>query len=85
MIQVLQLILALSFLVVIHEFGHFAFARMFGVRVDKFYMFFNYKFSLFRAKKFNGKWHVRFFAPNVTEVMIYFFLSAMIYLPKSNR
>ncbi|MBO7501912.1 MAG: RIP metalloprotease RseP [Paludibacteraceae bacterium] len=67
MIQVLQLILALSFLVVIHEFGHFAFARIFGVRVDKFYMFFNYKFSLFRAKKFNGKWHVRFFAPNVTE------------------
>jgi len=67
MIQLLQLILALSFLVVIHELGHFAFARLFGVRVDKFYMFFNYKFSLFRAKKFDGKWHVRFFAPNVTE------------------
>ena len=57
MIQVIQLILALSFLVVIHEFGHFLFARLFKVRVEKFYMFFNPKFSLFRAKKFNGKWH----------------------------
>lgn len=67
MIQVLQLILALSFLVVIHEFGHFCFARLFGVRVEKFYMFFNYRFSLVRAKKFDGRWHVRFFAPNTTE------------------
>ena len=63
--QWLQLILALSFLVVIHELGHFLFARLFKVRVEKFYMFFNPKFSLIRAKKINGKWQVKFFAPNV--------------------
>lgn len=67
MIQVVQLILALSFLVVIHEFGHFLFARLFKVRVEKFYMFFNPRFSLFRAKKFDGKWHFAFCAKNVEE------------------
>ena len=67
MIQAIQLILALSFLVVIHELGHFMFARLFKVRVEKFYMFFNPKFSLMRAKKFDGKWHVKFFAKNVEE------------------
>ena len=66
-IQWIQLILALSFLVVIHELGHFSFARLFKVRVEKFYMFFNWKISLFRAKKFDGKWHVKFFAPNDDE------------------
>ena len=64
MIQALQLILALSFLVLIHELGHFTFARIFGVRVEKFYMFFNPKFSLLRFKKFDGKWHFKFFAKN---------------------
>ena len=63
--QWIQLILALSFLVVIHELGHFLFARLFKVRVEKFYMFFNPKFSLIRAKKINGKWHVKLFASNV--------------------
>lgn len=66
-IQILQLILALSFLVIIHEFGHFTFARLFHVRVEKFYLFFNPRFSLFRAKKFDGKWHVRLLAPNTVE------------------
>lgn len=68
--QWLQLILALSILVVIHELGHFCFARIFKVRVEKFYMFFNPKFSLVRAKKINGKWQVRFFAPNVEPAMV---------------
>ena len=63
--QWLQLILALSILVMIHELGHFLFARLFKTRVEKFYMFFNPKFSIIRAKKINGKWQVRFFAPNV--------------------
>jgi len=66
-IQWIQLIIALSFLVVIHELGHFTFARLFDVRVEKFYMFFNWKFSLFRAKKFDGKWHVKLFAKNDDE------------------
>ena len=51
----------------IHELGHFTFARIFGVRVEKFYMFFNPKFSLLRLKKFDGKWHVKFFAKNEDE------------------
>lgn len=67
MIQALQLILALSFLVIIHEFGHFFFARLFGVRVEKFYMFFDYKISLVKAKKYEGKWHFRFFSPITDE------------------
>ncbi|MBQ4395820.1 MAG: RIP metalloprotease RseP [Paludibacteraceae bacterium] len=67
MIQALQLILALSFLVLIHELGHFTFARIFKVRVEKFYLFFNPKFSLARFKKFNGKWHAKFFAKNEDE------------------
>ena len=65
LIKALQLILSLSILVFLHEFGHFFFARLFKVRVEKFYMFFNPKISLLRAKKINGKWQVRFFAPNV--------------------
>ena len=64
MIQAIQLILALSFLVLIHELGHFTFARIFHVRVEKFYMFFNPRFSLLRVKKIEGKWHVKFFAKN---------------------
>lgn len=65
MIQALQLILALSFLVVIHELGHFTFAKIFHVRVEKFYMFFNPWISLIRAKKFNGRWHFAFFSKNL--------------------
>ena len=67
LIRILQLILSLSLLVMIHELGHFTFARIFGVRVNKFYMFFNPQFSLIRLKKINGKWQVRFFAKNVKE------------------
>lgn len=67
MIQAVQLILALSFLVLIHELGHFTFARIFHVRVEKFYMFFNPWISLVRAKKFEGRWHFKFFAGNEDE------------------
>jgi len=52
LIKVLQLILSLSILVVIHEFGHFAAAKIFKTKVEKFYLFFNPWFSLF---KFNYK------------------------------
>lgn len=61
----IQLIVALSLLVMIHELGHFLFAKLFKVRVEKFYMFFNPQISLFRAKKFGGKWHFKFFSKNV--------------------
>ena len=49
-IKTLELILALSILVVFHELGHYTFARLFGVWVEKFYMFFNYKFSILKWK-----------------------------------
>ena len=67
MIQAIQLILALSFLVLIHELGHFTFARIFKVRVEKFYMFFNPWLSLIRFKKFDGKWHVKVLSRNEDE------------------
>ena len=41
LIKALQLILALSVLIVVHELGHFLFAKMFGIRVDKFFLFFD--------------------------------------------
>lgn len=66
-IKALQLVLSLSLLVVLHELGHFAFARLFKVRVEKFYMFFNPSFSLVRFKKINGKWQVKCFSPNLPE------------------
>lgn len=50
MIKAAQLILSLSILVVLHEFGHFLPAKFFGVRVEKFYLFFDPKFSLFKTK-----------------------------------
>ena len=53
-IRALQLILALSLLVLVHEFGHFLFARLFKVRVEKFYLFFDWKFSLFKWKPKNS-------------------------------
>ena len=61
----IQLIVALSLLVIIHEFGHFLFAKLFKVRVEKFYMFFNPQVSLFRAKKVDGKWRFKFFSKNL--------------------
>ncbi len=51
LIKAAQLILSLSILVVLHEFGHFMFARLFKTRVEKFYLFFNPWFSLFKVKK----------------------------------
>lgn len=46
LIKAAQLILAFAILVIIHEFGHFLFARIFGIKVEKFYIFFNPWFSI---------------------------------------
>lgn len=51
LIKTAQLLLSLSILVVLHEFGHFMFARLFKTRVEKFYLFFNPWFSLFKVQK----------------------------------
>ncbi|MEO0731891.1 MAG: RIP metalloprotease RseP, partial [Bacteroidota bacterium] len=50
LITVGQLILSLSILIVLHEFGHFLPARLFGTRVEKFYLFFDPYFSLFKKQ-----------------------------------
>lgn len=50
LIKAAQLILAFAILVIIHEFGHFLFARIFGVRVEKFYIFFDPWTELFKWK-----------------------------------
>lgn len=59
LIRALQLILCFSLLIFLHE-GHFLFSKLFGVRVNKFYIFFDPKFSLFSTysnwwRKLRGK------------------------------
>ena len=51
-----QLVAALSLLVIIHEFGHYMFARIFGIRVDKFFLFFNPWFYLVKYNPKTKKW-----------------------------
>lgn len=60
LIRALQFIVAITILVFLHEGGHFVFSKMFGVRVNKFYVFFDYKFRLFSTysnwwRKLRGK------------------------------
>ena len=50
-IKIVQLLLSLSILVIFHEFGHYIAARIFKTRVEKFYLFFDPWFSLFKFKK----------------------------------
>lgn len=50
LVKIGQLLLSLSLLILLHELGHFLLAKRFGVRVEKFYLFFNPYFSLFRRK-----------------------------------
>lgn len=49
-IKITQFILSLSLLIVLHELGHFIPAKLFKTKVEKFYLFFDYKFSLFKKK-----------------------------------
>lgn len=50
LVRIAQLLVSLSLLIVLHEMGHFLMARLFGVRVEKFYLFFDAGFSLFKRK-----------------------------------
>ena len=70
LIKIIQVILALSILVIVHEFGHFIASRIFRVRVEKFYMFFDWKFSIFRCKRVNGRLRFKFFCKNEPEKYI---------------
>ncbi|WP_452220537.1 RIP metalloprotease RseP [Lacinutrix salivirga] len=49
-IKISQFLLSLSLLIVLHELGHFIPAKLFKTRVEKFYLFFDVKFSLFKKK-----------------------------------
>ena len=55
LIKILQFVVSLSLLVMIHEFGHYIAARIFKIRVEKFYIFFNPWFSLYKRKVGNTK------------------------------
>lgn len=51
LIKTIQVILALGILIIVHEFGHFFFAKIFGIRVDKFFLFFDaWDIKLFSTK-----------------------------------
>ena len=50
LIKVLQFFMSLTILVAVHEFGHFIVARIFKIRVEKFYIFFDWGFSLWKKK-----------------------------------
>ena len=57
--QILQILIALSVLVLIHELGHFTFARMFGIKIDKFFLFFDaWGIKLFSTR---SKWFIKLF------------------------
>lgn len=58
LIKAAQLILSLSLLVILHEFGHYIPARLFKTRVEKFYLFFNPWFSLFKKKIGDTEWGI---------------------------
>lgn len=58
LIQAAQLLLSLSILVILHEFGHFIPARIFKTRVEKFYLFFDWKFAIFKKKIGETEWGI---------------------------
>ncbi|NNC44277.1 MAG: RIP metalloprotease RseP, partial [Winogradskyella sp.] len=49
-IKISQFLLSLSLLIVLHELGHFIPAKLFKTKVEKFYLFFDVKYSLFKKK-----------------------------------
>lgn len=49
-LKILQVILALSVLILVHELGHFTMAKIFRIRVEKFYLFFDAGFAIFKFK-----------------------------------
>lgn len=58
LVQIAQLVLMLSILVVLHEFGHYITAKMFKVRVEKFYLFMDAGFALFKKKIGETEWGI---------------------------
>ena len=55
LMKIIQLVASLSLLIIVHELGHYLFARLFKMRVDKFYLFYNPWFSIVRVKRMGGR------------------------------
>ena len=66
-IKLVQFILSISLLVLLHEGGHFFFSKIFGVRVNRFYIFFNPKFHLFSTY---DKWFRKLMKKEPVEVPV---------------
>jgi len=58
LIQILTFVLIISILVILHEFGHYLPAKWFKIKVEKFYLFFDWKFSLFKKQIGETEWGV---------------------------
>lgn len=58
LIQIAQILFILSVLVILHEFGHFIPAKIFKVKVEKFYLFMDAGFSLFKKKIKDTEWGI---------------------------
>ncbi len=56
--QILTFVLIISILVILHEFGHYLPAKWFKTRVEKFYLFFDWKYSLFKKKIGETEWGI---------------------------
>ncbi len=69
-IKIFQFVLSISILVVLHELGHFLPAKWFKTRAEKFFLFFDPWFSIFSAKKINGKWKFKAFSKNLPDTEI---------------
>lgn len=57
-IRIIQVIFALSILIVVHEFGHYLFARLFKIRVEKFYLFFPPSIFKYKPKNSDTEWGI---------------------------
>ena len=58
LIQILTFVLIISILVILHEFGHYLPAKWFKIKVEKFYLFFDWKFSLFKKQIGETEWGI---------------------------
>ena len=58
LIKVFQFILSLSLIIVLHELGHYWPAKYFKIKVEKFYLFFDVKYSLFKKKIGETEWGI---------------------------
>ena len=57
-IQIVQFILSLSLIIVLHELGHYLPAKYFKIKVEKFYLFFDVKYSLLKKKIGETEWGI---------------------------